>query len=96
MFICHFQKERMHSLLSQSLELAKKNISSGERSVSIILSEMSVLFSKIQSANLDYIKIVEAGTFEFVDELTEGKEYFVLVACKIGSTRLIDNMLITA
>ena len=56
---------------------------------------MNELFSKIPSANLDYIKIVEAGTFEIVDELEKRKEYFVLVACKVGKTRLIDNTKIT-
>jgi len=59
--------------------------------VNNILSDMIELFSKIPSANLDYIKIVDANTFDFVDELKTGGEYCVLVACKIGKTRLIDN-----
>jgi len=88
--------ERKEALvLYQSLELAKKLISSDERSAKIILSKMNELFSKIPSANLDYIKIVEADSFEIVDELVEGKGYFILVACKIGKTRLIDNVLLT-
>lgn len=82
-------------VIFHSLELAKQNISSGERTVSMILSDMQDLFSKIPSAKPDYIRIVEADTFEFVDELAEGKDYYVLVACKIGNTRLIDNILIT-
>ena len=88
--------ERKDALvLYQSLELAKKNITTGERRVNIILSDMNELFSKVPSANLDYIRIVEADIFEIVDELIEGQDYFILVACRIGKTRLIDNMLIT-
>jgi len=84
--------ERKEALvLYRSLELARELIESGERRVNVILSDMTELFSKIPSANLDYIKIVEADTFEIIDELEKGKEYFVLIACKIGKTRLIDN-----
>jgi len=88
--------ERNEALvLHRSLELAKKIISSGERRVNIILAVMKELLTKIPSANLDYIKIVEADNFEIVDELEKGKEYFVLLACKIGKTRLIDNTMIS-
>jgi len=82
-------------VLYHSLELARKLIDSGEKRVNVILSDMTELFSKIPSANLDYIKIVESNTFKFVDELEKGNEYFVLVACKIGRTRLIDNTMIS-
>lgn len=88
--------ERKDALeLYRSLELAEKIISSGERRVNIILSDMNELFCKVKTAKLDYIKIVEAETFEIVDELEKGKEYFVLIACKIGNTRLIDNVRIS-
>jgi pantoate--beta-alanine ligase len=89
--------ERKEALvLYRSLELARELIDSGEKRVNVILSDMTELFSKIPSANLDYIKIVEADTFEIIDELEKGKEYFVLIACKIGKTRLIDNAKIEA
>ena len=82
-------------VLYNSLRFARRIIESGQKKISIILSEMNDLFAKIASANLDYIKIVSADNFEIVDELIEGHEYYVLVACKIGKTRLIDNELIT-
>lgn len=85
--------ERKEALiLHRSLELAKKIISSGEKSVNVILSEMNQLISKTPSSKLDYIKIVEADTFEITDELKSDEEYYILIACKIGKTRLIDNI----
>jgi pantoate--beta-alanine ligase len=88
--------ERKDALvLFDSLQLAKKMIISGEKRVEIILSEMKKMISKIDSANHDYVKIVKADNFELVDELIKGREYFVLVACKIGKTRLIDNLVVT-
>jgi len=90
------ESERREALvLNNSLELAKKIISGGEKKVEIILTKMNEMFSKIESANLDYVKIVEADAFEIADELIRGKEYFILVACKIGKTRLIDNIRFT-
>ncbi|HEY6437737.1 MAG TPA: pantoate--beta-alanine ligase, partial [Ignavibacteriaceae bacterium] len=73
----------------------KKNISSGERRTGHIISDMNKYFSKTPSANVDYTRIVEADTFEIADEIIGGNDYFILVACTIGKTRLIDNMLIT-
>ncbi len=78
-------------VLNRSLELANKIVSDGERRVSVILSDMAELFSKIPSAKLDYIKIVEADTFEIADKLKSDTEYYILIACKIGKTRLLDN-----
>jgi pantoate--beta-alanine ligase len=85
--------ERKDALvLHQSLNLAKKIFAGGERRVALILSDMMQLFLAIPAAQVDYIKIVDAETFDLVDDLIEGREYFVLIACKIGKTRLIDNM----
>jgi pantoate--beta-alanine ligase len=86
-------EEKKDSLvLYRSLELAKKIIFSGERRVNVILLEMNELIREVKSAKLDYIHTVEASSFKIVDELIEGNEYYILIACKIGKTRLIDNI----
>lgn len=88
--------ERKDALvLFHSLQKAEKLINAGETRAAIVLSEMAELFERVSTAKLDYIKIVEADTFEIVDELIRGKSYYILIACKIGKTRLIDNILIT-
>jgi pantoate--beta-alanine ligase len=86
-------EEKKDSLvLYRSLELAIKIIFSGERRVNVILLEMNELIREVKSAKLDYIHTVEASSFKIVDELIEGNEYYILIACKIGKTRLIDNI----
>ena len=81
-------------ILHQSLLLAKKMINEGEKKTAIIIAEMHSLINSVDTSRLDYINIVEAESFEIVDELRSGREYYILIACKIGSTRLIDNELI--
>ena len=49
------------------------------------------IVNNVKSAKLDYINIVDAGSFEKQDELRAGNEYYLLIACYIGKTRLIDN-----
>ena len=89
------QSERQDALvLFKSLNLAKEMIKKNEKKAGIILTEMNELFLKIPSAKLDYIKIVDVENFEIVDELMEGREYYILIACRIGNTRLIDNLMI--
>ena len=89
------EDERKDALaLYKTLQKAKKMIDEGERKVSLIISEMITMIAKVKSSKLDYLKIVESKSFEMIEELKSGNEYYILIACKIGKTRLIDNELI--
>lgn len=46
--------------------------------------------------DVDYVAIREANTLAKVSEIEKGQAYRILVAAKVGETRLIDNMLYTA
>lgn len=89
------EDERKDALaLYKALQKAKKMIDEGERRVSLIISEMITIIAKVKSLKLDYIKIVELKSFEAGEKLKSSNEYYILIACKIGKTRLIDNELI--
>jgi pantoate--beta-alanine ligase len=89
------EDERKDALaLYKALQKAEKMIGEGERRVSLIISEMITIIAKVKSLKLDYIKIVESKSFEAAEELKSSNEYYILIACKIGNTRLIDNELI--
>jgi len=81
-------------VLSSSLKLAKGKIVNGEQSSAKIISEMKKLIYSVKNSRLDYVSIVEADSFKPEKKLVKRKRYFILVACKIGKTRLIDNLLI--
>ncbi|HKI78784.1 MAG TPA: pantoate--beta-alanine ligase [Ignavibacteriaceae bacterium] len=89
------EQERKDALvLSKSLKMAKSLIGNGELKSSKILSQMKRKINSVSTSKLDYINIVNSETFEIAKELRKGNKYFILIACKIGKTRLIDNTLI--
>lgn len=89
------ETERKEALvLNKSLTAAKNMIYEGERRSHDILNVMNGILKSVSSASPDYTAIVQSDSFEKSEILESGKEYFVLVACRIGKTRLIDNILI--
>lgn len=82
-------------LLSKSLNDAKNMIENGELSVNAIIKKVNNIFLKESTVHLNYIRIVESSGFNEIEELQKGKEYYILIAAKIGNTRLIDNILLT-
>lgn len=87
--------ERKDALvLSQALNLARSKVENGEFNSAKLIDEMKKLISSVSTSQLNYVKIVEAKTFSDAEYLREGTEYLILIACKIGQTRLIDNLLL--
>ncbi len=88
-------KERTDALvLNHSLMYARKMISKGSRDTVKILNGMKSIINRANSSHLDYVSIADALTFIPVKTLQHGRKYYVLIACRIGKTRLIDNILI--
>lgn len=77
--------------IQKALQHGKSLIMSGEKSVSILVKEVSDRISDIPGANIDYVEIVGW------DNLSEIKEINgpVLMACavRLGKVRLIDNII---
>lgn len=88
-------EERKDALvLSRALTRAGQMIECGETNCPRIVAEMKEVIKTASSSQLDYIKIVNASDFADRDVITDGSDYYILVACKIGKTRLIDNILV--
>ena len=81
-------------LLSQSLNEAKKLIDDGERNVLSIVKKMNSNFIPEKSIQLNYITIVSIESFAEAEILEADKSYFILIAAKVGKTRLMDNLLV--
>ncbi len=90
------EKERKDALvLYNSLRFAEELVKNGERDKQKIVAEMKQIINSIDSSKADYIEIVESNSFSIINEIKDGASYYILIACRIGSARLIDNVLIT-
>ncbi len=85
-------ERRAATVLYRSLEGVRREIAAGERDVVHLLASMRRLLQAEPGVSLDYAEIVDADSLEPVMALR--KVCYVLLAARVGSTRLIDNALI--
>ncbi|HTS13823.1 MAG TPA: pantoate--beta-alanine ligase [Candidatus Limnocylindrales bacterium] len=88
------EERKAATVLSRSLDTVRKQIDAGERQVVRLLASLRQEIERERAVTLDYAEIVDADTFEPAVSLRE--KCCVLLAARVGSTRLIDNALIEA
>ena len=85
------EQRKAATCLIKSLREAGRLIENGERDPGIIRNRMERVFDSEPLADLDYIAIVDLDNFQPL--ATIGSETLIAIAAKIGTTRLIDNMI---
>jgi pantoate--beta-alanine ligase len=80
---------RAATALHRSLEAARRKIAAGERDAMRLLSALRQVLDAEPGIVLDYAEIVDAETLEPVVSLRGS--CLILLAAKLGKTRLIDN-----
>ena len=83
---------RAATVLHRSLDATRREIAKGARATGSLLDVLRATVASEPPAKLDYAEIVDADSFEPVDFLRG--DCLILIAARIGSTRLIDNMLV--
>lgn len=84
-------QERQDALvLYRSLCLARDRVQAGERDAPSIVAAMRDVIAGVAYARIDYVAIVDPETLEEV--LTIDRPVQAILAVRLGSTRLIDNM----
>ncbi len=78
--------------LYRSLEAVRREIAAGERNPANLLAALRRVIDAEPAVLLDYAEIVDTETLEPVISLRG--ECLILLAAKVGKTRLIDNALI--
>ncbi len=79
-------------VLYRSLTRVKQLADAGERDVTKLIEAGREEFSRERSAGLDYFEVVNPETLDPVETISAGG--LVAVAAYVGTTRLIDNLLL--
>lgn len=86
------QEKKDATYVYKSLEECRKSIDSGVTDSKTIIAKMRKILNQTPSIKIEYISIVDAETLQSVDQIA-GK-VLTAVAVRIGSARLIDNILV--
>ena len=86
-YLSEEEKERALSI-SRSLKRASKMVMQGERNTEVLRREMNHILQEVDS--VEYIAFVDRN-FKKIDEIATG-DSIILVATRVGKTRLIDNI----
>jgi len=87
-------EQRSHALvLSRSLGEVRARVEAGETDAAKLQTELAAAINAQPGVELDYAAVVDAQTLERLTELR--REGRALVAARVGSARLIDNVALT-
>lgn len=78
------------TVLYRSLDAARSKLNSGIRAAAEILETVRLTINSEPLAKLDYAELVDASSFEPLDFVRAPA--LLLIAARIGTTRLIDNL----
>lgn len=79
------------TVLYRAIQLAGREITAGRRELDTIAAEAEALVRTEPDAEPDYLSFVDEATFEPITQATPGKACRLVMAVRIGKTRLIDN-----
>ncbi|HTR81270.1 MAG TPA: pantoate--beta-alanine ligase [Bacteroidota bacterium] len=89
-------EERSDALiLSASLRQAEQMAKGGQRRAADIISAIKKLIEEKRTAAIDYVAVVNAETLAPLEMIEQGIPSLIALAVRFGSTRLIDNTIIT-
>lgn len=86
------EQRRQALVLSRALLAVQRLAEGGERDSAKLIAEGLRILGEEPAVQLDYCSIVDPATLEDVPDISRGA--LVAVAARVGSTRLIDNLLL--
>ena len=88
------QQKKDAAQIYKSLQECRRMIDGGATATKRIIARMREILQQVPSIEIEYLNIVDAETLETIEEIAG--QVLVAVAVRLGSTRLIDNILVDA
>jgi len=88
------QQKKDAAQIYEALQECRRMIDAGQTSPKRIIGRMREILHQVPSMEIEYVSIVDAETLETVGRIAG--RVLVAVAVRLGSTRLIDNILVDA
>lgn len=79
-------------VLSQCLQYAQTEFESGNKNITNIKQEIKNRISNIEDCRVDYVEFVNAINLQ--DDIQKGDKVLLALAVFVGTTRLIDNIIL--
>jgi pantoate--beta-alanine ligase len=89
------EERRSATVLFRALERARQAVARGERDANRVRQVLTETIESEQTARLDYAEVADAETLQPLAEIQTGRPAIGLLAVRIGTTRLIDNAILT-
>jgi len=87
------EERQLAPAIYKSLQLAELQIAQGERQAKVLEELVTQsMVSMAKPIQIDYVAVVNAESFQRVENMHEGQDYYILVAVRLGSVRLLDNL----
>ena len=87
------EEHRAATVLYRALSRAKEAYKAGERSGSRLADTVRNTIAAEPRAQLDYVSVTDADTFEQLERLDD-RTVLIALAAQVGKTRLIDNIVL--
>jgi len=89
------QERQAAAVLYRALEQARRAVAGGERRGDRVRQILRETLESEQLVKIDYAEVADADTLAPLDDLDAGRRAVALVAARVGTTRLIDNAVLT-
>ncbi len=80
----------------KALESTRLNILNGNKDLSELKNQALAMLNTISDIKIEYVDIVNPDKLEIIENIDENSPLLMIIAVRLGNTRLIDNMYIRA